>query len=255
MRNFGFQFWLVWILGFVGSFVLSAIFWTWVLTLLFGKLQGAELTFCWAVSVFGSWFLLVIPFMRKKEQIWGRLNQDQEKAVDAWLIAMGIFIGLLIASSLFWSWQLRERIHLSTGFDPLWSKAIFSSWLFLVIPFLIFMYHQTERLFKTALLRQMPHEPQFKRLYVERAKRLLPDNISEKLKTIPFTLRGGHVITAIFRDGRRIPHVFVLDCREIIGIYERAGLNFDPQELMDIEVIAPERLPPYEESKWIRLDE
>ena len=83
--RYGFLFWLRWIFLFAGSFVASALLWTQLFKSLFGAVAGPELTFTWVIAVFGSWFLLIIPFMRKKEQIWKRLNDDQEHAVDAWL--------------------------------------------------------------------------------------------------------------------------------------------------------------------------
>ncbi len=254
MDRFGFSFWLGWILWFSGSFILAAIVWTLLMEAFFGTIQGRELTFSWGVAVFGSWFILLIPFMRKKEQIWKRLNEDQERAVDVWLVAMQVFIGSLIASSLLWSWLLRNQVHASPGFDPLWSKVVFSSWLFCLIPFLIWMYRKADEISKTAVARQMPHSPQFRQLSVEKSKRLLPEEITEKLKAIPFTLREGHLITAILKDGRRIPHVFVLNCHEIVGIYDRQTLDFEPKELADIEPIPMDQLPPFESAKWLKLE-
>ena len=253
--RYGFLFWLRWILWFAGSFVVAAVFWTTLMRFLFGRVEGPELTITWAISVFGSWFLLVIPFMRKKEQIWKRLNDDQEKAVDAWLAGMGIFIGLLIASSFLWSVVLKERIlaHPSGSFDPLWVKAVFGSWLFILIPFLILMYRKADQIFKNAVDRQT-YVPRFRSAYFEQSKRLLPEAIADKVKAIPPTLRGGHVVTAVLRDGRRIPHVFVVNTQEIIGLYDKTSLDFDAKDVVDIEKIDPSDLPAYDETRWIRLD-
>src|SRR3989338_3231027 len=162
MDRFGFRFWLSWILWFAASFIGAAILWTFILTSVFGRIQGSELTLTWAVAVFGSWFILLIPFIRKKEQIWKRLNDDQERAVDAWLAAMGIFIGLLVANCLFWIWRLADKIQAGDGFDPTWSKAVFGTWLFLLIPFLIWMYRKADDIMKTALVRQGAVPPPFK---------------------------------------------------------------------------------------------
>ena len=89
--QYGFKFWLGWIVQFAGSFIAAVLFWTFSLTALFGGIRGAEISITWAVAVFGSWFILMIPFMRKKERIWKRLNDDQEKATDAWLLGLRIF--------------------------------------------------------------------------------------------------------------------------------------------------------------------
>jgi hypothetical protein len=253
MDRFSFKFWLLWILWFAGSLVGAAIFWTFVLTLLFGRIQGSELTLSWAVAVFGSWFVLLIPFMRKKEQIWKRLNDDQERAVDAWLVAMGFFIGLLVSSCLFWSWRLADRIQTSEGFDATWSQAVFGTWLFLLIPFLIWMYRKADDIMKTAMVRQGAIPPSFKTAIVEKSKRLLPKALQEKLNNIPPTLPRGHVVTVILKDGQRIPDVFVLDSREIAGVYHRDSFDFESSHVVDIKPIPKDQLPPYEEMKWLKL--
>ena len=150
--RYGFLFWLKWILWFAGSFIFAAVCWTALMKRLFVSIQGPELTLTWIVAVFGSWFILVIPFMRKKEQIWKRLNQDQERAVDAWFIGMSVFIGLLLASSLAWSIAYKDRLHsiAGHGMDMLWAKAVFSSWLLILIPFLVLMYRSADKIFKDA---------------------------------------------------------------------------------------------------------
>ncbi len=193
--------------------------------------------------------------MRKKEQIWKRLNDDQERAVDAWLTAMGSFIGLLVASCLFWSWRLADGIQASDGFDSTWSKAVFGTWLFLLIPFLIWMYRKADDIMKTAMVRQGAVPPLFKTTVIPRSERLLPEALVEKLKKIPPTLPRGHVVTVILKNGERIPDIFVLDACEIAGMYDRDSFDLDPNQIVDVELIQGERLPAYEEAKWLRLNE
>ena len=250
--RYGFLFWLRWILWFAGAFILAAMVWTVLMRRLFGVIEGPELTMTWVVSVFGSWFILVIPFMRKKEQIWKRLNDDQEKAVDAWLLGMGVFIGLLVASLFVWSWLLRERTG-RDGFDPLWAQSVFVNWLVILLPFLILMYRKADFIFKTAVERQT-YSPTFRTVSVERSKRLLPVAIVQKLKGIPATLKGGQVVTLLLKNGRKVPHVFVIDCQEILGIYDETKYDFNPMEISAVESIPSESLPAYEEKKWLRLD-
>ena len=253
---YGFQFWLKWILWFAGSFVLAAIFWTVFLTRVFGQIQSREIVLTWAVAVFGSWFLLLIPFMRKKEQIWKRLNEDQEKAIDAWLFGMGIFIGLLIISEFFWSfWFLRgSRPTSSGGFDPRWIRAVFGTWLFLTLPFLVLMYRRADKIFKTAVARQTQAGPSFRTHFVEKSRRMLPETIAAKLRGVPPTLEQGHVVTAVLKDGREVPHLFVLNANEILGVYDRTELGFDASDIVGVKPVDADQLPGYEESKWLRLD-
>ena len=253
--RYGFLFWLKWILWFCGSFILAAIFWTTLMKGLFGVVEGPELTMTWVVSVFGSWFILVIPFMRKKEQIWKRLNQDQEKAVDAWLLGVSVFIGLLVVSLFTWSLVFKERVgDLSQkGMDMLWAKSVFVSWLVILLPFLVFMYRKADLIFKTATERQT-YTPKFKTISIPQSQRLLPMPLVQKLKNTPPTLRGGHVVTLVLKNGQRISHAFVLNSEEILGLYDRIDYNFSSSDVVDLETIPSEQLPAYDESKWLRLD-
>jgi hypothetical protein len=252
--RYGFLFWLGWILWFAGSFVLAAALWTVALTAIFGTIQGAELTVSWCVAVFGSWFLLIIPFMRKKERIWKRLNDDQERATDAWFGGMTVFIGLLVSSALFWSVVLRKQIHPDVaGLDPVWAKAVFGTWLAVLLPFLVFMYLKADRIFKDAHARQS-YTPRFRSVCVDPSRRTLPSFIQEKIKTAPATLRNGHILTIVLRDGRRVSNIFVINFREIIGIYDKMALDFEPRDVVDAEVVRSADLPAYEEDKWLRLD-
>jgi len=250
--SFGFQFWLKWILWFAGSFILAALFWTAVLIRGFGKIQGTELTLGWAIAVFGSWFLLIIPFMRKKEQIWKRVNQDQEKAIDAWLAAMGIFIGLLVVSILGWTWVYRKTIHLSHGLNHDWARAVFSSWLFLLLPFLVWMYKKTDQIYKEAVIRQQTQGPVFRTAFIEKSKRLLPESVVKKLKKIPQTIEKGQLVHLYLKDGVQIPNVFVLNSSEILGLYDRKTFDFESKDIVDAEPAAS--LSVHEEAKWLRLD-
>jgi hypothetical protein len=235
---------------------MAGLFWTQLMIKLFGQIQGTELTLTWALAVFGSWFLLIIPFMRKKEQIWKRLNQDQEKAAEAWLQAMGMFIGLLIISGLGWCLYYRPLLTDRTagGLNHEWAKAVFGTWLFLLLPFLIWMYKKTDEIFKSAVARQMQSKPKFKTDFIPKASRLLSATIAAKIRSMKTTLAGGHVVTLTLQDGTKISDVFVLNSSEILGVYNRSELGFEASDIVDVELIPAEKLPPYDESKWLRLD-
>jgi hypothetical protein len=223
---FGFWFWLGWILWFAASFVLAAAVWTQVLNLIFGRIEGTELTVTWSLSVFGTWFLLLVPFMRKKERIWKRLNQDQEAAVDAWLTGFCGFIALGILSALFWSLKLR---------GVLWFKAVICTWLALSIPGLVWMYRAAGRIFKAAVSRQSGPPMRYRKTFIPRNRRLIPKAVSEKIRHLPATLLKGHVVTVRIKNGTRIPGVFIFDSAEVLGIYDRE-LDFEPAEIVDVEV-------------------
>jgi len=255
-QEFGFKFWLGWIVQFAGSFVLAVIFWTAGITALFGQIEGIELTLTWGVAVFGSWFLLMIPLMRKKEQIWKRLNQDQEKAVSAWLLGMGIFIGMLIASALGWSIIFRDSLgqNKEGGLNLDWVKAVIGTWLFLLLPFLVFMYRKADAIFKSAEERQIPKGPLFQSTFVEKSKRMIPETLRRKIEAVPPILGKGHIAHLRLRDGSNVSHAFILNASEILGLYDRKDFDFNVQDIEDVELIDQDHLVAYEEAKWLRLD-
>jgi len=251
---FGFGFWLGWILWFAGSLIVAAIVWTALLVLFFGRLEGNELYATWAVSVFGSWFVIVIPFMRKKERIWKRLNVDEERATSVWLRAMGLFIGLLISSAFLWSFLMRDKIFLDPGFHPEWLKAVISTWGILLIPFLIFMYQKADDIYKTAEVRQLEKPYLFQKIYIPKEKRVLPKTFQKKLKSEKPTFQDGYVTTLLLNNGQEISHVFIRKGEEILGLYDQSDFNVNLSEIQDIRVLKPEELPAYEEEKWLRID-
>ena len=251
--RYGFLFWLRWIVSFAGSFIVSAIAWTVILNRIFGAVEAEELVMTWAVSVFGTWFILVIPFMRKKEQIWKRLNDDQERSVDAWLTGMGFFIGAFVVSAFVWGLVFKQRLLSGTpGLDPVWMRAVFSTWVIILVPLLIWMYRSADRIFKTANERQT-REPAFQRQWVTPDRRLLPQALSEKLQKEKPTLSGGHLVKGRFKNGDVWP-LFILNGREVIGAYDYSKTDFDASQLIDVAVEEPVKLPIPDESRWVRFN-
>lgn len=251
---FGFLFWLKWILWFAGTFVLASLFWTYLISKWMGPIQGNELTLTWAFSVFGSWFLLMIPFIRKKEQIWKRLNQDQEKAVDAWLRGMGGLIGLVVVSCLVWSAVYGDEFQKSVPWHAGWVKSVLVTGMVVLMPCLIWMYRKADQIMKGAMERQMQNQPRFQTAFVERAKRVLPSHLAQKISKVPPFLENGHLVTMIMKNGERIPHVFVLKSKEILGVYDRSSYDIQTDEIDAVEVADGNDLPDFEESKWLRID-
>ena len=252
--RYGFFFWLRWIVSFAGSFAVSAGAWTLLLTRLFGPIQGGELVLTWTASVFGTWFLLVIPFMRKKEQIWKRLNEDQEKSVDAWFTGMGFFLGLFVASAVFWTWALKKRLFPDTpGFDPLWLKAVFGTWMLILIPLLVWMYRKADSIFEKANARQT-YIPNFKVHWIAPEKRQLPEELVQQVKKWKPTIPGGHLVNARLKNGEVLKHLFVMNGREVAGIYDPPVLDFDVSEFEALSVLEEDFLPQFDETKWVRFN-
>ena len=252
---FGFRFWLSWILLFVLSFLFAALFWTGLMTRVFKDIRASELVMTWALGVFGSWFVLLTPFMRKKERIWKRLNTDQERATDAWLGGLSIFLGSLMLSALFWCFWFKTEILQEgrlPGIHGSWLKNVFTTWLLLACPFLIYLYKSADRIFREAVIRQGQDRVRFKSIFVEKTSRILPEKVALKIQSLPETLQGGHVVDLTLKNGTKISNAFIFQSREILGLYQREAFDFEPTEVADAEAVSV--FPAYEESAWLRLD-
>lgn len=250
--KFGFRFWLGWILGFTGCFFVSAGLWTLFVFFAFGEIRGEELTLAWSVAVFGTWFLFLAPFMRKKERVWKRLNHDQEKAADLWLSGMAVYIGVLIVSSFVWCFVFRAHLYSSPGLYGPWIKSVLATWLAALIPFLVMMYRKADALFKEAHARQTQKTPKFRGVLVEKKDRLLSSEVEAQIAALPETLENGTLVTLRLRDNREIEHVFVINFREIVGLYAREEMDFKAADV--VSAYAPEKMPEFDEALWLRLD-
>ncbi len=259
----GFFWWLLWIVIAIGSFILSAVFWTWLLTTLTGEIKGTPLTILWAATVFGSWLLTMIPIIRAKERYWNRLSEEDETGVTWWIGWIALTIAAFFASVGFWTWFFAKggtSIH-APGGAAKWVFAVFGTWVIALLPLIVVMYQKVDRAYERARERrenaaagEAPPKP--KTLYIERSQRLLDKGLVQKLKKLPPTLKkagqSGHLINAILKDGRKFENVFITGHSEVLGIYGHRNLPFEVSEIADLEPV--ENLPVFSEENWLRLD-
>jgi uncharacterized membrane protein len=259
----GFFWWLLWIAVAVGSFILSAIFWTWFLGTLFGPLQGAFLTILWAGTVFGSWLLTMIPVIRAKERYWNRLSREDETNVTWWIGWIALTIAAFFASAGFWTWffakdggSIREA-----GVAHRWVFAVFGTWMIALLPLIVVMYRKVDQAYERARQKREANEglrPRARTVYVDPAKRVLGTDLAARLGQLPITLKkgglAGQVVTAVLKDGRKFENVFVMNAREILGIYGRDHFPFEAGEIVDFEAAEVEKIPSFCEENWLRLD-
>ena len=136
----------------------------------------------------------------------------------------------------------------------IWVTAVFGTWMIILVPMIVVMYSKVDKAYEDARLRREKLQNQFRSISVDKNKRLLSSELSEKISPHPQAIEGGHLITAILKDGRRIENVFVQEGNEIIGIYDAREMKFDASDVADIEMTDLEKLPPFETTSWLRLD-
>ena len=189
-RKGGFFWWLLWIVVAVGSFIFSAIFWTWLITQFAGEIRGTPLTILWASAVFGSWLLTMIPIIRAKERYWNRLSQEDETKVTWWIGWIALTILTFFVSVGFWTWFFSKsggNIQ-DPGAAARWVFAVFGTWMLALLPLIVVMYQKVDRAYENARLRREENEtkkPRPKAVYIDPEKRKLEESLSRKLRQLP----------------------------------------------------------------------
>jgi hypothetical protein len=185
-----------------------------------------------------------------------------ETTVAWWLIWITLTIGSFFLAVWFWTPIIAERYGSirNHGTTLLWIVAVFGSWLVFLIPLMIFMYWKVDKSYEDARIRREMRTAQFnekvtiKSVQVKEKERLIPDALTQKLKKVPATIKGGHLVTATLKDGRKLKHVFISGGNKLVGIYDQEELTFTTADLVDLEPADLEHPPDFTEKSWLRLD-
>jgi len=136
----------------------------------------------------------------------------------------------------------------------LWVTAVFGTWMIILVPLIIVMYQKVDKTYEDARLRRERAQNRFRSISIEKSKRLLSPELSKKLEGLEETLDGGHLVTASLKDGRKIDHVFIVNRREILGVYDASELTFEGKDIVTIEAASLNPAPRFLISNWLRLD-
>lgn len=173
-----------------------------------------------------------------------------------WVGWITLTIVSFFAASAFWTpWIARHlgTIH-NTRTAVIWVAAVFGTWMIILVPLIIVMYSKVDKAYEDARLRREQAAQKFKSILVERSKRLLPPSLARKLTDVPETIPGGHLVTAVLKDGGEIPHVYIAGRSEILGIYNYETLPFEISDLRDLKPDLLEKPPHFFTTNWLRLD-
>ena len=259
----GIWFWLKWILVAITGFTGSLVFWNW---LFFDRLKAdfhnPQMAIGWLVAVFGTWFVTLIPLMKKKETVMGHMDKQDESTVTWWLIWISLTIGSFFLAVWFWTPLIANRFGSikNPTTSLIWIIAVFGTWLVALIPLMIFMYQKVDKAYEDARIRRESRAVKFKdpvkikAVFISESKRQIPKTITDQLKKIPQTIKGGHLITAILKDGRKIEHVFIARAKEILGIYGAEELTFGAEDIVNFEPADLTHPPDFTQKTWLRLD-
>ena len=187
----------------------------------------------------------------------------KQNTVLWWIGWILLTIVSFFVSCYFWTGFIASRVGpMSQGGVPLlWVTAVFGTWLAMLLPLIIVMYNKVDRAYedKRMALEAGEWEKAAKALGVRSISipekdRILPKNLSNPLKKVPTTIKRGHLVNAILKNGRRVENVFILDRHEVLGIYNATDFSFKIEEVAALEPVMPENLTVFEAKKWLRLD-
>ncbi|MBI4387870.1 MAG: hypothetical protein HY582_02360, partial [Candidatus Omnitrophica bacterium] len=254
-----------WILIAVGGFVASVLFWNWLLIERMGAdFKAPHVAISWIAAVFGTWFIILILLMQKKEKVMGHMDQDDEATVSWWLIWIGLTIGSFFLSVWFWTPFIAERLGSvkESANSLIWIVAVFGTWLIALTPLMIFMYKKVDQAYEKArIAREKRGETdrrtdsvKIKAVLIDPEKRKLPKHLSEELKKIPSTVKEGHLVTVTLKDGRKVENVFVAKRSELLGIYDQTELTFAANDIVAIEPTDLSHPPDFTQKSWLRFD-
>jgi len=173
-----------------------------------------------------------------------------------WIVWISLTIASFFLASAFWTPLIAKHhgsIH-STRTAVLWVAAVFGTWIVILIPLIIVMYQKVDKAYDDARIRREKAAWRYRSVYVEAARRLLPEAAAKKIRKIPEIIEGGRLLTVILKSGRRIPNVFVSGEREILGVYDFTELPFEGKDVADVEPADEARLPAFQAAQWLRLD-
>jgi hypothetical protein len=191
------------------------------------------------------------------------MSKPGQSSVLWWIAWILLTIGTFFLASHFWTWFIAQRVGpmRQPGVPILWITAVFGTWMALLVPLIIVMYRKVDKAYEDARIRremqalkEAESRVPFKSVYVEETKRLLPKELVKKIKRFPPAIQGGHLVTAILRDGRRIENVFVFNKNDVLGVYGYDRLPFHVEEITDLVPADLNHLPDYKVENWLRLD-
>ncbi len=184
-------------------------------------------------------------------------------AVLWWIGWISLTVVSFFVSCYFWTHMIARHVGTmdKPGVPILWVAAVFGSWMVLLVPLIILMYGKVDKAYEdvriarqTRDLEKAKTEFRVRCVQVDDKDRLLKKDLSVKLKGVPEAVKRGHLLTATLKNGRKVPHVFVMDKKDVLGVYGVERLDFDIRDIVDVEPADLDRLPDFKAEQWLRLD-
>ena len=190
-------------------------------------------------------------------------RKKESSSVGWWIGWITLTIASFFVSCYFWTGVIAKHAGNmdKPGVPVLWVTAVFGSWMVLLVPLIIVMYNKVDKAYEDARIARETAQFQNAReslnvrsLRIEAPERLLKKELTAKLKKYPDTIRRGHLVTATLNNGRKIPNVFILDKKDVLGVYGVSEMTFNIRDIVDVEPVQMDQIPSFKAEEWLRLD-
>lgn len=173
-----------------------------------------------------------------------------------WILWIVLTIGSFFVAAAFWTPIIAQKFGSvrETKASIYWVVSVFGSWMILLVPLIVFMYSKVDKAYEDARIRREQNALRFRSINIDQSKRMLPSGLCRSLQNSPETIQGGHLVTALLKDGRRIPNVFIANRSEVLGVYDVHEMPFEISEIQSLELIDLEKIPAFLTTSWLRLD-
>ncbi len=190
-------------------------------------------------------------------------SAKKENTILWWIGWIVLTIVSFFIACYFWTGFIAKHVGNinQPGVSVLWVAAVFGSWMVLLVPLIIVMYNKVDRAYEDTRIQRESDTLKknlkgalLRSVLVPETDRLLPKKFSDELRKVPRSIHRGHLVTVILKNGKNFEHVFVLDRREILGIYDAQTLPFRVEDIAALKPADLNHLPVFETKKWLRLD-
>ena len=191
------------------------------------------------------------------------IRKKEVSSVGWWIGWITLTIVSFFVSCYFWTGFISRHAGNmdKPGIPILWVTAVFGSWMVLLVPLIIVMYNKVDKAYEDARISR--EQVQFQKakenfkvrsILIEPSERRLKEELSAKLKGVSETIRHGHLVNVVLSNGQKVPNVFILDKKEVLGIYGVKEMSFKITDIVDLELVSLDHLPNFKTEEWLRLD-
>ena len=192
------------------------------------------------------------------------MSKRSDNTVLWWIGWITLTILTFFAASWFWTGFIAEHVGSmdKRGVQVLWVASVFGTWMILLVPLIIVMYNRVDRSYEDSRIRKEEAAQSARRAAsgisfdpISEENRQLGPELVKKLKTMPWTIKRGHLVTASLKDGRRIENVFIVDRQEVVGVYGHEKAPFrSASDIADLQAADENKIPAFKTEQWLRFD-